>query len=428
MRGNMLFYFKSREQWSEPAGVIILEHCTVKIDQSPGANEGPYGFLIGERQAWVAALQLAGYDAIRSQVATLRQKLDFKHGGREIELDVHIWRARRGRTIDPCEAPLCELSLSCDNLLCDGHGRPPNPLLALHVFMPTEGRWVSDGLTPETRLRISAYDVREPVSHTSTLLGRSELKLGALIKDGAGRSVRLPLKSINMDSLSHTTGFVTASSWTLEVETGKTSSESTPCKSPSQQDTIVYSHRRSQSLPSRLGAKLRLPNQGELRRFFASPHVRTYRFHSGLGGDICVHETMAESKLCFSFPQQLLSLWIQEEKELLQEVAGMGELREPWHSRQVQLLDRSLHLLHLYSQAKQNLQSHRGNCFKPSSRKADRSLEFAPINLHLQRLWVQNDTLRRSGLLLQQMKESPTKHINDEQHAPSKISMAHDAI
>ena len=91
-------------------------------------------------------------------------------------------------------------------------------------------------------------------------------------------------------------------------------------------------------------------------------------------------------------------IWIHEEKELLQEVAGMGELREPWHTKQVELLDRHLHLLHLYSQAKENLAAFKGSYFKQSSRKNDRSLEFAPLNLHLQRMWVHNDTLNKCGL------------------------------
>lgn len=38
----------------------------------------------------------------------------------------------------------------------------------------------------------------------------------------------------------------------------------------------------------------------------------------------------------------------------------MGELREPWHTKQVELLDRHLHLLHLYSQAKENLSAFKG--------------------------------------------------------------------
>jgi inositol polyphosphate-4-phosphatase len=41
-------------------------------------------------------------------------------------------------------------------------------------------------------------------------------------------------------------------------------------------------------------------------------------------------------------------------------VSGMGELSEPWHSKQVELLDRHLQLLHLYSQAKQNLENQKG--------------------------------------------------------------------
>lgn len=58
------------------------------------------------------------------------------------------------------------------------------------------------------------------------------------------------------------------------------------------------------------------------------------------------------------------NIWILEEKELLQEVSGMGELSEPWHSKQVELLDRHLQLLHLYSQAKQNLENQKGKLLK----------------------------------------------------------------
>lgn len=66
-------------------------------------------------------------------------------------------------------------------------------------------------------------------------------------------------------------------------------------------------HKRSHSLPPRLGVKLKLPVHGTIIKCnFANIWQESYRFHSGLGGDIAVHEIMAESKLCFSLPIQLL--------------------------------------------------------------------------------------------------------------------------
>lgn len=48
---------------------------------------------------------------------------------------------------DTSELPLCEVSLTCDNLLCDGHGRPPNPTLTIDVYMPFVKFWVAYGNT-----------------------------------------------------------------------------------------------------------------------------------------------------------------------------------------------------------------------------------------------------------------------------------------
>jgi inositol polyphosphate-4-phosphatase len=55
------------------------------------------------------------------------------------------------------------------------------------------------------------------------------------------------------------------------------------------------------------------------------------------------------------------SVWIAEEKELLQEMIGLGELREPWHSKQVQLLEKHLWLINHYTQARAALMAHKGN-------------------------------------------------------------------
>lgn len=43
---------------------------------------------------------------------------------------------------DPAEIPICEISLACDNLLCDGHGRPPNPVLEVDVQVRCSKTWI----------------------------------------------------------------------------------------------------------------------------------------------------------------------------------------------------------------------------------------------------------------------------------------------
>jgi inositol polyphosphate-4-phosphatase len=104
-----------------------------------------------------------------------------------------------------------------------------------------------------------------------------------------------------------------------------------------------------------------------------------------------------------------------------------------------------LKLLKDYSQAKQFLHQ-QTTFFKPSARKHDETLEFAPVNLHLQRMWAHNDTLKRAGVLdvctvgaftrhsgksktggliklLHQIKDSPMSEQNSH-----KVSAANDAV
>ena len=92
LRGNLLFYFKSRDQWSEPAGVIVLDSLEVAEDNSgmdtatfglslrSGAAPGPAQQHLGchsaaERDTWRRALETSAHAHMRTHVDTLRARL-----------------------------------------------------------------------------------------------------------------------------------------------------------------------------------------------------------------------------------------------------------------------------------------------------------------------------------------------------------------
>lgn len=149
-----------------------------------------------------------------------------------------------------------------------------------------------DGLSSDSIIRFTAYDVREKVSQTAVPLGFAEISLG-VIQDTT--RLRIPIRAQN-----NNVGFITIVTFTPENIRRNPRS---PAKVNEQEK---HTHRRSQSLPPKLGVKLFVPSQMKLPLLFANPSVHTYRLHSGLGGDISVQEYMLESKLCFIIPQQLL--------------------------------------------------------------------------------------------------------------------------
>lgn len=145
--------------------------------------------------------------------------------------------------------------------MCDGHGRSPNPVIVVSIFIPSENVWVnyantevitdnsnptflktiwlqySDGLTEDCIFRVSVYDVRECISGTAIKMGHCETTLGSLLEithsGNNGQRVRLPLSfpSIRSD-LDKIIGFVTMTIFRPDKQIGHNmSTESTPCKS-----------------------------------------------------------------------------------------------------------------------------------------------------------------------------------------------------
>ena len=152
LRGNLLFYFKSRDQWSEPAGVLVLENVTVKEDNS--ALDGTFGLVVmlgsgpvqhlsshtrGERDSWRAALQSASHATMRQQLSSLRERVSRLvstvpgSGENEPTFETTV--------IDPSSPPLLECSFSCDNLLCDALGRSPSARLLIFLRNSSNGEW-----------------------------------------------------------------------------------------------------------------------------------------------------------------------------------------------------------------------------------------------------------------------------------------------
>ena len=99
-------------------------------------------------------------------------------------------------------------------------------------FLNTISFRASDGLTCDSRIRFTVFDVRERVSHTAVPIGSACVLLSA-IQDSS--RLRIPLVSRNQS----TVGFLSISTWALEAEDRGSSTEHTPCRAPSHNNAQV---------------------------------------------------------------------------------------------------------------------------------------------------------------------------------------------
>lgn len=94
LRGNLLFYFKSADQFSEPQGCIVLEkyrcvrHGDLReydgfvfyLEFEDGLRQRFATNTDQERLEWMQAIGLAGYDVKRAQLKYLREQIDKSAG------------------------------------------------------------------------------------------------------------------------------------------------------------------------------------------------------------------------------------------------------------------------------------------------------------------------------------------------------------
>jgi hypothetical protein len=131
LRGNLLFYFKSRDHWSEPAGVIVIEDCDVKAEvnnhestfgillifggragQHTGQHAGQHAaagqqhlatYTENERQVWMTALKTASHRHMRSHLEDLRSRLRAKLTSAGFEVSSGLENAGRSRDVEATE-------------------------------------------------------------------------------------------------------------------------------------------------------------------------------------------------------------------------------------------------------------------------------------------------------------------------------------
>ena len=399
LRGNLLFYFKTKDPNSEVLGVYVLERCMVQLD--PEDETDRFGFVImfenedrplklsaaseSERAGWIEMLHIASYECMKMQMQSLREQLRTRTGHDPLEEQNESPTESRFSVAMNTGEPLFELALACEKLPRDPSGKVPDTFVAVHYSTPQKQHWfplghtevvekssspsylTSVGIYPQqqliatdlgkangggTKVKLMVYDVKERMTSTMTQIGSTVFSLDDLM-NASDDFLHLSLcESVNSTSA----GFITV----------------TVLRNASEKETKA------------------IKKLDVIEQFYDNMQVKAYHFPSNFGRDLRVHEYLAESKLCFQLPVQLLTLWVEEEKNQIEQLQDLGELTPALEVTRKELLDFHMSTISTYMQNIRYLSTYQGAPFKPSTKKGHKEVEFAPTNLHLQRMWVQN--------------------------------------
>ncbi|XP_065734070.1 inositol polyphosphate 4-phosphatase type II isoform X7 [Phocoena phocoena] len=131
-----------------------------------------------------------------------------------------------------------------------------------------------------------------------------------------------------------------------------------------------------------------------LNAVLKNPVCKLYRFPTSDNKWMRIREQMSESILSFHIPKELISLQIKEDLCRNQELKELGELSPHWDNLRKNVLTHCDQMVNMYQDILTELSKETGSSFKSSSSKGEKTLEFVPINLHLQRMHVHSPHLK----------------------------------
>uniref|UniRef100_A0A8C7CIE7 phosphatidylinositol-3,4-bisphosphate 4-phosphatase n=1 Tax=Oncorhynchus kisutch TaxID=8019 RepID=A0A8C7CIE7_ONCKI len=289
----------------------------------------------------------------------------------------------------------------CRDLIGSGRDRKPNALVQVAVIDPREQYLVSHACTeivegsrdplfltgvtfppeypasPETLVKLTVYDVRDKACDnvskplSVSFLGSVTFSVSDLLRS---KDDQLTLNLRSSDGVL-AVGTVLVSRVNMgEMEEGD-------------MDHITADVQQAQKVRTCVCVCVR-PLQPLDPVFFKNPVCKVYKFQTVDSKWMLVREQMEECTLSFSIPRQLLHLYIQEDMRRIQELRDLGELSPHWDNLRKEVIGRYGQVIAAYQETLAELNKITGPSFKPSCSKAQRYLEFIPINLHTQRMRV----------------------------------------
>ncbi|NXD00969.1 INP4B phosphatase, partial [Certhia brachydactyla] len=319
--------------------------------------------------------------------------------------------------------PKLEFSLACKDLVAATRDRKLNTFIQVSVVHPAEHiltRYSSTeivegtkdplfltGVTfppeypiyEETKIKLTVYDVKDKSQDTvrtsvlpdhkearadvgRSFLGYATFRVGDLVKS---KEQQLTLTLRTSDG-GKTVGTIEVNLVKMgELEEGET--DHITADTQDQKCALV----RECTATEGIGGKDNLPSLNAVLR---NPVCKLYRFPTSDNKWMRIREQMAETTLSFHVPKELINLHIKEDMRRNQELKDLGELAPHWDNMRKSVIAHCDQMLSMYQDTLAELGKHTGSSFKSSCSKGEKTLEFIPINLHLQRMHVHSPRLK----------------------------------